>query len=216
MLELLALVVAVLVVSLVAVVGLVTSRGRRTLRPGPRPGLDYRPGTGDDTRGWGPPFDAAGESAYFLSTNRNKLSLAADFSRPDDRALLLGLIRDADVVIDNFLPGVLARYGLDKDALLSSHERLIWCTISGFGPESQRPGYDFVVQAESGWMAITGPADGAPAKAGVALVDVMAGKDAATVAAENQVSQQMAAYRLNTSGVLLQVARRRRASPASH
>jgi crotonobetainyl-CoA:carnitine CoA-transferase CaiB-like acyl-CoA transferase len=139
-----------------------------------------RPDTGDDTRGWGPPFDAAGESAYFLSTNRNKLSIAADFSSSGDLALLLELIGEADVVIDNFLPGVLSRYGLDKGALLSRHARLIWCTISGFGPASSRPGYDFVVQAESGWMAITGPADGAPTKAGVALVDVMAGKDAAT------------------------------------
>lgn len=139
-----------------------------------------RPVTGDDTRGWGPPFDADGESAYFLSTNRNKLSIAADFTTADDLTLLHALIRKADVVIDNFLPGVLSRYALDKGALLSSNPRLIWCTISGFGPQSSRPGYDFVVQAESGWMAITGPADGPPAKAGVALVDVMAGKDAAT------------------------------------
>jgi crotonobetainyl-CoA:carnitine CoA-transferase CaiB-like acyl-CoA transferase len=139
-----------------------------------------RPVSGDDTRGWGPPFDAAGESAYFLSTNRNKLSVAADFSNSGDVVLLQTLIGAADVVIDNFLPSVLSRYGLDKSALLLRHGRLIWCTISGFGPESGRPGYDFVVQAESGWMAITGPADGAPTKSGVALVDVMAGKDAAT------------------------------------
>ena len=139
-----------------------------------------RPGSGDDTRGWGPPFDDHGQSAYFLSTNRNKLSVAADFSREPDRTLVLELIRGADVVLDNFLPAVLARYGIDKGALLAAAPALIWCTISGFGPESGRPGYDFVVQAESGWMSITGPADGAPSKAGVALVDVMAGKDAAT------------------------------------
>lgn len=140
-----------------------------------------RPGAGDETRGWGPPFDARGESAYFLSANRNKLSLAADFRDGEDRALLLGLIGGADVVIDNFLPGVLARYGIDKVALLAQNHQLIWCTIAGFGVDSIRPGYDFVVQAESGWMSVTGPVEGPPTKAGVAFVDVMAGKDAATV-----------------------------------
>ncbi len=137
-----------------------------------------RPGTGDDTRGWGPPFDESGQSAYFLSTNRNKLSVVADFQSPEDRQFILTLIADADVVLENFLPGVLSRYGLDAASLLASHPRLIWCTISGFGPESRRPGYDFVVQAECGWMAITGEPDGAPMKAGVALVDLLAGKDA--------------------------------------
>ena len=138
-----------------------------------------RTGSGDDTRGWGPPFDADGESAYFLSTNRNKLSLAADFRSDDDRALVQELIADADIVIENFLPGVLARYGLDADQLLAQNPRLLWCTISGFGPASVRPGYDFVVQAESGWMAITGEPGGAPMKTGVALVDLITGKDAA-------------------------------------
>ncbi|QJR36300.1 CaiB/BaiF CoA transferase family protein [Gemmatimonas groenlandica] len=138
-----------------------------------------RAGSGDDTRGWGPPFAPDGESAYFLSTNRNKLSLAADFKSPADIELLHALIADADIVIDNFLPGVLARYGLDADLLLARNARLLWCTISGFGPHSHRPGYDFVVQAESGWMAITGEPDGAPMKTGVALVDLITGKDAA-------------------------------------
>ena len=138
-----------------------------------------RSGSGDDTRGWGPPFASDGESAYFLSTNRNKLSLAADFRSASDVALLHELIAGADIVIENFLPGVLARYSFDADLLLAQNTRLIWCTISGFGPSSMRPGYDFVVQAESGWMAITGEPDGAPMKTGVALVDLMAGKDAA-------------------------------------
>jgi crotonobetainyl-CoA:carnitine CoA-transferase CaiB-like acyl-CoA transferase len=138
-----------------------------------------RSGSGDDTRGWGPPFDANGESAYFLSTNRNKLSLAADFRSAQDVALLLELIAGADIVIDNFLPGALARYGLDPDLLLAQNARLIWCTISGFGATSLRPGYDFVLQAESGWMAITGEPEGAPMKTGVAWVDLMTGKDAA-------------------------------------
>lgn len=138
-----------------------------------------RPKTGDDTRGWGPPFHQNGQSAYFLSANRNKLSLAANFTDPDDRALLLELIGEADIVIENFLPGALARNGIDSDALLAQNPQLIWCSISGFGPESQRPGYDFVVQAEAGWMAITGDPLGDPMKVGVAMVDVTTGKDAA-------------------------------------
>ena len=138
-----------------------------------------RPGTGDDTRGWGPPFDARGESAYYLSINRNKLSLAADLGVSRDRELVRRLILESDVVVDNFLPGVLERFDLDPVALRSERPALVWCTITGFGSESRRPGYDFVVQAESGWMSITGERDGAPMKVGVALADVMAGKDAA-------------------------------------
>lgn len=138
-----------------------------------------RPGTGDETRGWGPPFRPDGQSAYFLSVNRNKFSVAVDFANPDDQALLHALLEDADIVVENFLPGALAKYGLDADLMLRRHQRLIWCTIGGFDPPSSRPGYDFVVQAESGWMAITGEPDGAPMKAGVAMVDVTAGKDAA-------------------------------------
>lgn len=138
-----------------------------------------RPGTGDETRGWGPPFDARGESAYFLSANRNKLSVAADLTRPEDQSLLRGLIAEADVVLENFKPGTLERFGLGAAAMLAAHPRLVWCTITGFGLSSPRPGYDFVVQAESGWMSITGEPTGAPMKVGVALADVLAGKDAA-------------------------------------
>ena len=138
-----------------------------------------REGTGDDTRGWGPPFAENGQSAYFLSVNRNKLGLSADLANPSDIALLRSLAAEADVVLENFLPGTLERYGLERTELLSANSQLIWCSISGFGPDSRRPGYDFVVQAESGWMSITGPADGAPYKIGVALVDVITGKDAA-------------------------------------
>ena len=137
-----------------------------------------RPGKGDETRGWGPPFDPDGQSAYFLAINRNKKSLAADLSDPRDRAVLLDLISGADVVLDNFLPGSLGRLGLDPGELLKKNPGLIWCTISGFGQASTRPGYDFVVQAECGWMAITGEPNGAPMKVGVALADVIAGKDA--------------------------------------
>ncbi|MGZ8490940.1 MAG: CaiB/BaiF CoA transferase family protein [Gemmatirosa sp.] len=138
-----------------------------------------RPGEGDETRSWGPPFDARGESAYFLSINRNKLGLAADLDREDDRALIRRLIGEADVVVDNFRRGALARRGLDPAALLAEHPRLVWCTISGFGPDSDRPGYDFVLQAERGWMAVSGDPEGAPLKAPVAVVDVLTGKDAA-------------------------------------
>ena len=138
-----------------------------------------RPGEGDETRGWGPPFSSDGESAYFLAVNRNKKSLAADLTDETDRAIVLDLIRGADVVLENFLAGSLARLGLDRDRLLEKNPALIWCTISGFGPESLRPGYDFVIQAECGWMSITGERNGSPMKVGVALADVVAGKDAA-------------------------------------
>jgi glutaryl-CoA transferase len=137
-----------------------------------------RPGAGDETRGWGPPFDDRGESAYYLSVNRNKLSVALDLDLPEDIRVLDGLIRRADVVLDNFRPGTLERRGIDIAARLENQHDLLWCTLTGFGPDSTRPGYDFVVQAESGWMAITGEPNGPPMKVGVALADVLAGKDA--------------------------------------
>ena len=138
-----------------------------------------RSGSGDETRGWGPPFDPSGQSAYFLAVNRNKKSLAADLTRDRDRDLVLGLIAEADVVLENFLPGALKKLGIDAEKLLDRHPSLVWCTISGFGAGSTRPGYDFVIQAESGWMSITGDEAGSPMKVGVALADVIAGKDAA-------------------------------------
>jgi len=138
-----------------------------------------RPGAGDDTRGWGPPFDDAGHSAYYLSINRNKLGIAADFSVATDRDLLDQLLAQADVVVDNFRPGTLERHGLSPERWCASRPDLVWCTITGFGPDVDRPGYDFVAQAECGWMAITGEPDGDPMKVGVALADVLTGKDAA-------------------------------------
>jgi crotonobetainyl-CoA:carnitine CoA-transferase CaiB-like acyl-CoA transferase len=137
-----------------------------------------RPVTGDETRGWGPPFDERGESAYYLSVNRNKLSIALDLDDPEDAAVAIGLAGTADIVIDNFRPGTLERKGIDPDLLLESNQNLIWCTITGFGEESARAGYDVVIQAESGWMSITGEPDGDPMKIGIALADVVAGKDA--------------------------------------
>jgi glutaryl-CoA transferase len=138
-----------------------------------------RPGTGDETRGWGPPFDDRGESAYYLSVNRNKLSIALDLEVPEDRTVLAELLAGADVVVDNFRSGTLERRGFDPEAICRRRPDLVWCTITGFGPGSARPGYDFVTQAESGWMAITGEPEGDPMKVGVALADVIAGKDAA-------------------------------------
>lgn len=136
-------------------------------------------GRGDETRRWGPPFDAEGESAYYLSINRNKLGMALDLTDREDRAVLLGLLRDADVVIENFLPVALERLHLSPGELLQSHPRLIWCTIGGFGTDPRRPGYDFAVQAESGWMSVNGVPDGEPLRGPVAIVDVLTAKDAA-------------------------------------
>lgn len=135
-------------------------------------------GRGDETRRWGPPFDGEGESAYYLAINRNKLSIELDLSDREDRAVLRQLMDGADVVIENFLPAARDRLRLDVPALLESRPRLIWCTISGFAHEPDRPGYDFVVQAESGWMAVTGDPDGEPTRGPVAIADVLAGKDA--------------------------------------
>jgi crotonobetainyl-CoA:carnitine CoA-transferase CaiB-like acyl-CoA transferase len=137
-----------------------------------------RPGAGDETRTWGPPFDTEGRSAYYLSINRNKLGIAADLDSRQDRAVLERLIAEADVVVDNFRNGTLERRGVSPSEWCRRRADLVWCTITGFGLSSSRPGYDFVAQAECGWMAITGEPDGDPMKVGVALADVLAGKDA--------------------------------------
>jgi crotonobetainyl-CoA:carnitine CoA-transferase CaiB-like acyl-CoA transferase len=105
--------------------------------------------------------------------------LAVDLDLEEDRALVRRLVAGADVVLDNFRPGMLEARGLGPSALLAEHARLVWCTITGFGPESSRPGYDYVLQAESGWMSVTGEVGGQPMKVGVALADVITGKDAA-------------------------------------
>lgn len=137
-----------------------------------------RPDSGDDTRSWGPPFDDRGQSAYYLAVNRNKKSAALDLNSDPDKALILELVAGADVVVDNFKPGTLERRKVDPAALLAEHHNLIWCTITGFGEVSARVGYDLVVQAESGWMSITGDPAGDPTKVGIALADIIAGKDA--------------------------------------
>ncbi|MFO7695212.1 MAG: CoA transferase [Vicinamibacterales bacterium] len=136
-----------------------------------------RPGAGDDTRAWGPPF-VNGESSYFLSINRNKESVALDFKEPRGRAILDGLVARADVVVENFHPGTLDALGLGYAQLAGRHPRLIYCSITGFGatgPLRHRPGYDAVVQAEGGLMSLTGPGGGDPYRLGVAIADIAAG-----------------------------------------
>jgi CoA:oxalate CoA-transferase len=136
-----------------------------------------RPQGGDETRGWGPPF-AAGEAAYYLSVNRSKRSCALDLSHEEGRALALELCTAADVVIENFKVGGAERLGVGYDAVRERNPLVVYCSITGFGSERRppgRPGYDFIAQAETGLMSITGPEDGSPYKVGVALVDVLAG-----------------------------------------
>ena len=140
-----------------------------------------RPGAGDETRGWGPPF-AGEEAGYFLAVNRGKRSLALDLG--DDRAapVLRALVQRADIVIENFRAGVADRLGLGYEALSALAPQLVYCSITGFGSGREpagRAGYDFVVQAESGLMSITGEPQGPPAKVGVAVVDVLCGLHAA-------------------------------------
>jgi formyl-CoA transferase/CoA:oxalate CoA-transferase len=136
-----------------------------------------RPGRGDDTRAWGPPF-VSGESTYFLSINRNKESVTLDFKTARGREILHRLIGRADVVVENFRPGALSRLGLDYASLQPAHPQLVYCSISGFGqtgPRSAQPGYDAVVQAEGGLMSVTGDAAGPPFRVGVAIADLTAG-----------------------------------------
>lgn len=136
-----------------------------------------RPGDGDDTRAWGPPF-VEGETAYFLGANRNKESVTLDFKRPEGRRILDELIGRADIFVENFRPGALARLGLDYTALGAAHPSLVYASISGFGqtgPRREEPGYDAVIQAQSGLMAITGDADGPPFRVGTAIADLVAG-----------------------------------------
>jgi len=137
-----------------------------------------RTGSGDDTRAWAPPVSARG-STYFDSVNRNKESLELDLSDAGDRALAYELACRADVLIENFRPGTMARYGLGYDDLAAVNPRLVYASISGFGSGggASLPGYDFLVQAVGGLMSITGHAAGEPTKVGVALVDVLTGKD---------------------------------------
>ncbi len=144
-----------------------------------------RPGIGDDTRGWGPPFVSGNgyrESTYFLSANRGKRSVTIDFTKPEGAALIRKLTERADVFVENYKTGGLAKYGLDYESLRKINPRLIYCSLTGFGqtgPYAHRPGYDALIQAMGGLMSITGEPDekpgGGPQKVGVAIVDILAG-----------------------------------------
>ena len=139
------------------------------------------PGRGDESRAFGPPF-LGGESPYYLSVNRNKRSCTVNLKRDAGQAILWRLFDTADVVVQNFRPGAMARLGLDYDAVAARHPRLIYCSISGFGdsgPDAVRPGYDLVVQGESGLMDLTGEADGPPTRIGTSIADLTAGVMAA-------------------------------------
>jgi crotonobetainyl-CoA:carnitine CoA-transferase CaiB-like acyl-CoA transferase len=136
-----------------------------------------RPGTGDDTRTWGPPYDDRGEATYFQAVNRNKTSVALDLADPDDLEHARKLARDADVIVENFRPGVMDRLGLGYDSMRADNPDVIVCSITGFGAGAGAalPGYDLLVQAVGGLMSITGDPHGDPQKVGVALVDVITG-----------------------------------------
>ncbi|WAC26626.1 CaiB/BaiF CoA transferase family protein [Ancylobacter sp. SL191] len=146
-----------------------------------------KPGSGDDTRGWGPPWLADGdgnptrESAYFLCANRSKRSVTIDMAQPDGQALIRRLAAASDVVVENFKVGGLTRYGLDYASLAALNPRLVYCSITGFGqdgPEAGRAGYDFMIQGMAGLMSVTGSPQDEPQKVGVALIDVLTGLNA--------------------------------------
>ena len=137
---------------------------------------------GDDTRQWGPPFieyaDGSKDAAYFHAANRGKTSVVIDFATPEGQAEVKRLVADADVLIENFKVGTLAKYGLDYASLSAANPKLVYCSITGFGqdgPYASRPGYDFIVQGMSGIMDLTGDPDGQPQKIGVAFADIMTG-----------------------------------------
>ncbi len=147
-----------------------------------------RPGVGDDTREWGPPFHQSidgtpGDAAYFMVTNRNKSSICVDFSTPEGLRLLHDLIPKCDVLVENFRTGHLARYNLDYETASVLNPRLVYCSITGFGqtgPMKTRAGYDYLIQAMSGLMSVTGEAEGSPTKVGLAISDLVAGLYAST------------------------------------
>jgi len=140
-----------------------------------------QPGRGDDTRRWGPPFTANGESAYFLCANRSKESVTVNLKAPEGQTMIRQMARRADILVENFKVGGLAALGLDHAALHPLNPGLIYCSITGYGqtgPYAARPGYDAVIEAQGGIMSITGPEDGEPSKVGVAIVDITAGMQA--------------------------------------
>lgn len=166
-----------------------------------------RPGAGDDTRGWGPPFvgdEDDPESAYFLSINRSKRSVVLDLKDPDDLERLRGLVADADVLVENFRPGVMDRLGLGADALEELNDRLVVLSITGFGeggPDGHRSGFDQIIQGEAGLMGVTGPVGGPPTKMGVPITDILSGMFGAygVVAALHERERSGKGQRVTTS-----------------
>ena len=139
------------------------------------------PRGGDDTRHWGPPY-TGGESAYYLCANRNKRSVALDISKPEGQRIVRDLAAQADVLVENYKLGGLEKFGLDCSSIAAINPRIVYCSISGYGrrsPIAERPGYDYVIQAEGGLMSVTGPVDGEPMKVGVAVADLFTGMAAA-------------------------------------
>lgn len=139
------------------------------------------PRGGDDTRHWGPPY-TGGESAYYLCANRNKRSIALDISKPEGQRIVRDLAAQADVLVENYKLGGLEKFGLGYSSIAAINPRIVYCSISGYGrssPIAERPGYDYVIQAEGGLMSVTGPVDGEPMKVGVAVADLFTGMAAA-------------------------------------
>ena len=137
-----------------------------------------RPETGDETREWAPPQFADGTSAYFATVNRNKQSVTVDISTAAGQEIIKKMVVDADVLVENYKVGGLKKYGLDYDSLKALNPRLVYASLTGFGqtgPDARKPGYDYIIQGQSGLMSITGPEDGLPYKVGVAVVDLFAG-----------------------------------------
>jgi len=148
-----------------------------------------RPGRGDESRGWGPPFVGEpygpypGESAYFISTNRNKLSITVNLKSSEGQDIIHRLVKISDVMVENFRTGVLDKMGLGYEDVHALNPRLVYCSISGYGrtgPHAERPGYDAILQAEGGMMSITGPVEGPPSRVGIPIIDINTGMFAAT------------------------------------
>ncbi len=170
--------------------------------------IKIEPPGGDETRSWLPPVDDRGRSTYFLSVNRNKKSIVLDLKAEDDLEVAKAIVGKADVVVENFRPGTMARFGLDHETVSTVNPGVVYCSISGFGSGegASLPGYDPLVEAVSGLMSVTGPAAGPASKVGVAVVDVIAGMNAATgiLAAlrqrdENGAGQQVEINLLNSA-----------------
>ena len=174
-----------------------------------------RPETGDDTRGWGPPF-VGEDAAYFLALNRNKRSVVLDLATEEGVSAARKLTLSSDVLVENFRPGLMARFGLDHGSLAREHPRLVYCSLTAFGDDDEaatRPGYDIIVQALSGLMSFTGHPGGEPTKVGVALLDVITGLYAAVGVLAALRERDVTGQGRHVSGGLVRCQRRRHGEP---